>query len=174
MPVYFRMPRGPPAGADAVSCGTVQLPGARTPRTPRTTPSDTSADPGHTAHYLRYGRSVYGSSVRDLVARGRVPSSSWFLRHSRRVGLGPATPAVLVFGRFGVRSAITFRAKFREIPRKWPFGQHEPRKFRAKFHEITWNPRSVSRAYFPRWRPPWKKFGECIIVHLKDYCRFPF
>ena len=76
--------------------------------------------------------------------------------------------------RVSVRSAITFRAKFREIPRKWPFGQHETRKFRAKFHEITWNPRSVSRAYFPRWRPPWKKFGECIIVHLKDYCRFPF
>ena len=43
-----------------------------------------------------------------------------------------------------------------------------------KFREIMWNPRSVSRAYFPRWRPPWKKFGECIIVHLKDYCRFPF
>ena len=44
----------------------------------------------------------------------------------------------------------------------------------AKFHEIAWNPQSVSWWYFPRWRPPWKKFGECISVLIRDYCQFPF
>ena len=45
-------------------------------------------------------------------------------------------------------SDVKFHAKFRKIPRKWPFGQHEPRNFL-----ITCNPRSVSRGYFPKWRP---------------------